>query len=481
MLHSHFGSEMSYFKWLKICNLFYLLDIVKNNEGHLHMKSFELRRYKDIIAVKNPQGSITGFHASNMEVAELSEDIFSLMAPISVLESQIPETFTELAEKSLDTALLLKEWNEEVNPHAETLKLEFGIKTITLNVNQICNLKCVYCAAGGDGTYGSAINKVEIEKTLPQLRFFAEKLNKEHTLKINIIGGEPLLYPEAIKAIHDYLAALSAELNIRTQVALITNGTLLKGKVLELIRTLKIHLTFSFDGEPEVNDISRPTKNNTSSTELILEALQELNENKGNILSWGISCVFTQHHKSLLKTYQFFKTLSPDWIDFQYDVGLFEEQLQQNYLQGLREIAEVAFLAEGEAGLRQIRNFDGLITNLDRQLRIENHCGAGKSFLMIDAKNQLYTCPWDVGQKHEQVGENKQLDHDKLANYSESLIKLNNCSTCWARHLCGGGCMFINKSKNFDKHKKDTLFCERIRSLILILLPYYKQLRTAQT
>lgn len=99
---------------------------------------------------------------------------------------------------------------------------------------------------------------------------------------------------------------------------------------------------------------------------------------------------------------------------------------------------------------------------------------------MMDAKNRLYTCPWVVGEKDEVVGVGEQLDHDKLSKYSKSLIELNNCQSCWARHLCGGGCMYIHRAHTGDKHKKDDLFCERTRSLILTTIMYYKLSRTNQ-
>ena len=39
----------------------------------------ELRRYKDILAIKSPQGDMVGFHARNMEVAELSSELWAAL------------------------------------------------------------------------------------------------------------------------------------------------------------------------------------------------------------------------------------------------------------------------------------------------------------------------------------------------------------------------------------------------------------------
>ena len=127
----------------------------------------------------------------------------------------------------------------------------------------------------------------------------------------------------------------------------------------------------------------------------------------------------------------------------------------------------------------KISIFDHYFKMLDSQQRIENHCGAGKSYLMVDAKNRLYSCVWDANNKKDLVGQNEQLDSEALAKYSKPLIELNNCQTCWARFLCGGGCMHINKSHSGNKNQKNILFCERTRSLILTALLYYKRARAA--
>ena len=140
-----------------------------------------LKRFQDIIAVKTEptdsasgsgQSVITAFHARNLEIAEMSEAAFNEMTDIQFKTSQVPES----KEHSADAEALqsLKDWNAENNPDVKSGKVSFGIRSLTLNVTQICNLKCTYCAAGGDGTYGEAINKVNVEKTLPQLKFFLE-------------------------------------------------------------------------------------------------------------------------------------------------------------------------------------------------------------------------------------------------------------------------------------------------------------------
>lgn len=443
------------------------------------MKPLELRRHNEIIAFKAEDDSITALHAYNLEVAEISEESFAQMTPIAITDGSIPDVKLPVNPEEIEALAALSEWNLEENLNAKSGKIEFGIRSITLNVNQICNLKCAYCAAGGDGTYGEAMNKISVEKTLPQLKFFISKLNPGQKFSISFVGGEPLLHPEAILAIHNYIFDEAKVKQIVPVLQIVTNGTLLQGKTLEIVRSMKIQLKISLDGTKEYNDVARPTKNGQSSTDMVLAGIKEISKDRGNITSFGLSAVCSKKSPNMLDTYKFFETLNPDWCDFTFDVTDSSPDVQKAYIEQHKQIAALAFNTGGEAKLRKIMAFDTYFSILDSQRRIENLCGAGKSYLAVDAKNRLYPCVWEAGNKTEVVGQNEQLDHDELAKYSKSLIELNNCQTCWARHLCGGGCMYVNKMNSGDKHKKDQSFCERTRSLILTTLTYYKITRAA--
>lgn len=436
----------------------------------------EIRRYKDIIAIKidpdktGPENFVA-YHARNLEVAEISAEAFHEMTPITLNSGAIPDPNPTL---DPDARTQIETWNNDENFQGHKGHLGFGIRTVTINVTQICNLKCHYCAAGGDGTYGDPVAKISIEKTLPQLKFFIDQLKDNQKFTISFVGGEPLLYPEAISSIYNYVTELTKTKNFKPVFSLTTNATLISDAVKNILRKMKLHITVSLDGTQAINDKVRPTKDGSSSTALTIQGLKQLSEIHNEIGSFGISAVATVDHLKIQETYSFFKTFNPDWYEFNFSYTEKSQSAQNEYLAQMNLIAQMAYADGGEAELRKIKTFDLYFKLLDDQQRIENHCGAGKSYLMIDARNQLYTCPWVVGEKDEIVGLGSVLDHKKLEKYQKPLIELNNCQTCWARYLCGGGCMFIHRAHTGDKHKKDDLFCERTRGLILTTLMYYK-------
>lgn len=440
----------------------------------------EIRRHKDIIAFRQTDGSsraddsIVAFHARNLEVAEVTADLFNQMTPIDLSMGLIPDSQLNL---SFQEAQQLEDWDAENNSEVKNGKLGFGIRSITLNVTQICNLKCHYCAAGGDGTYGDPVTKISIDKTLPQLKFLIEKVPAGRKFHISFVGGEPFLYPEALRAIYDYTTELGRQLEVDVSHTITTNGTLFSDAAIALLKGMNIHLTISLDGAASINDVVRPTKDGRSSTAQIIAGLKKIETIRENLLSLGISGVFSKENSDLISAYEFYQSLQPDWMEFNFAYDENSAEFQKSYLSQLEQVAAHLWASEGEEGLRRLKTFDLYFKLLDNQQRVENHCGSGKSFLMIDAKNQMFPCVWSPNNKSELVGKDSNLHQELMADLQKPLIELNNCQTCWARYLCGGGCMYVNKVHGKNKHDKNSLFCERTRSLILTAIAYYKRSR----
>lgn len=425
----------------------------------------QFRRHQDIVAFKNAGQAPVAFHARNLEVAQISEELWSEMSASTAIA-------TSEAHQDLEN------WNRETNPDVKSGKIEFGIRSLTINVTQICNLHCTYCAAGGDGSFNDPVQKISVEKTLPQLQFFLARVKDGSKFHITFLGGEPLLFPEGMKLIADYVDQKITGRGIRATYTVVTNGTLLtQTKVLDLLARLKANITISIDGPAEINDIYRIGKNKKGSTAQTQAGIEALLARKGEMGNIGLSGVFGRQNMEIEKAYAFYSAFDVDWFEFNYEYGEKDENSHQLYMLKMTELAERAYARGGEQELRRIRVFDHYFHSLDSQQQVENYCGAGKSFLMVDARNELYTCPWVVGRSAEKVAVSGDPTTLAVAGYQEPLIEKHGCGNCWARFMCGGGCMFINQLKTGDKHRKDLQFCERTKHLISLALLYYQRSR----
>ncbi len=438
----------------------------------MQQSGLQIRRFKDIVAFKQGEDGPLAFHSRNMELAEISDEAWQSLPSTSFLTADTQVSDKNFASSS-EAASELREWEISENSEASAIPLKFTIRSVTINVTQICNLHCTYCAAGGDGTYGDSIKKISVEKTLPQIRFFLDQLTPGSSFHISFLGGEPLLYPEAMKAIAEYTKEEGAKKNISASFKVTTNGTLMTDKNIAMLNEIGCAVDISLDGPAEINDSRRPDRAGRGVTAKIIEGLRRLALSRDKIPYVELHCVMDPNHYDVNSTYQFFKTLPVDRFEFTYSVNETSTDSSQKFVESYEKAAEQAFLIGGEKELRRFHIFDRYFTVLDNQERIENHCGLGKTLAVIDARNRIFNCPWTVGDQKNQIGNGTTLDYDQLEKYSQNQVDMNKCGNCWARFLCGGGCSFVHESLDGQNMNKKNDFCFRTRYLAAVVLKYY--------
>lgn len=423
-----------------------------------------LKQMQNLLALRTQSGEVIGFHSEKLEVAKLSEAAWIAM-------DEAPGASSALS--------ALQKWNAEPSPDTTADETPtHQVRSMTLNVTQVCNLHCVYCAAGGDGSFGDPVKRISIDKTLPQLRFFLGKLQPGDEFRLTFLGGEPLLYPEGIELIVDDVNEFAARKNLHVQFVVVTNGTQFHERSIQLLQKMQAQVTISIDGPAEINDRLRPNKGGQGVSEKTIKGIRELLLHKAKIGRIGFSGVFGSRNPDLLAAYHFYQSFDIDWFDFTFDHLETCKEVSDSYTAELGKVAALAFQEGGEKQLRKIKLFDTYFEILDQQKKVKNFCGAGKTFLIADARNHLYACPWLVGRKDEIVGTGENLFSEKLVAYQKPLVELNSCQDCWARFVCGGGCMFIHENKTGHKHHVDENFCERTRHLIASALMYYEKCRS---
>ena len=442
----------------------------------LNTDTTEIRRHKDFVAFKKPGVAPYSFHARNIQVAEISEDLWNSLPEGSFTSA---EEFEIKEDQNDETSKIIKIW-EELEGTAQLESRARNKFNLTLNVTQLCNLHCHYCAAGGDGTYGDPVGQISVAKTLPQVKMLMDRIPEGGVFNITFLGGEPLMYPKAIQLIGEYTRELATSKNIQAGFQIITNGTLINNEVLDLLAPLKPTITFSLDGPPEINDSRRPQRNGKSSTDQAIKGLEALVARKAEFGTILMHAVFNKSHLDVVKVWEFYQGFNIDKMEFTYDVTEKDEVSNQAFTDSLKQAAALAFAKGGEKELRRIHFFDLFFDQLDNQYKKENHCGTGKSLLSLDSRNKFYQCPLEVSFKERMVGEDSSVNWNSLKPLEKPLIELNNCQTCWARHMCGGGCLFNHESLTGDKHTKHVTYCFRTRHLLSEVFMYYKNCRETE-
>jgi signal peptidase I len=94
------------------------------------------------------------------------------------------------------------------------------------------------------------------------------------------------------------------------------------------------------------------------------------------------------------------------------------------------------------------------------------HCGAGRWYWAVSSSGKIYPCHRFIGDDRFLAGHisNASIDikiSSQFAGVSNS--KKATCQTCWARHLCGGGCSYNAISHNKPLNGIDDSVCTNIK------------------
>ena len=114
---------------------------------------------------------------------------------------------------------------------------------IQLGIN--CNYKCSFCLQAQEGAKLSSpvVRGEKLAKFMRQLEM--AELKFDNLKKIELWGGEPLVYWKTLKELIPTLREKFPEVEIST----ISNGTLMTDEILEFFIRHRICLTFSHDAQ----------------------------------------------------------------------------------------------------------------------------------------------------------------------------------------------------------------------------------------
>jgi len=174
--------------------------------------------------------------------------------------------------------------------------------TIIVVPTERCNARCSYCFEPNEVHEG-----LGVEYSFTKIKQSLEEIwdGKYHKSGVCLHGGECTLVPidefeKLLKLIYD----LSWKRNDGTvgkkgAVSIVTNGTLLTDKHIELFKKYNVHVSISIDGPPELNIQRGPDPTSKTVTKLynlkLVETIKKLREND---VSVSIMCILTRDNAS---------------------------------------------------------------------------------------------------------------------------------------------------------------------------------------
>jgi uncharacterized protein len=410
-------------------------------------------RWADHRVFPRPEGAVV-FGVDDASLFLLPDEARDVLArwrgrePLAMDEA--PPADREVLEALRDARLLvpaeLRSRRRPVPPDPEGAPLA----TLVLQVAQDCNLRCGYCYASG-GTYGHEARLMTPDSARKAVRRLVASSGDLEEVTLVLFGGEPLLNRPALEAAVEEIEAVAHEAGKAVNLSLTTNGTLLDAATVAFLHTHHIGVSVSLDGPPDLHDANRPYADGAGSYASVVRGLRLLLDGSPRPVAARVTLTPAQWDR----VPEVFEHLLG--LGF-HEVGiapaspatddLLPSKREEDAL--LRGFETLARRFEEEARQGRVLPFSNLLDLLGRlhagQVR-SLPCGAGFGYLAVDASERLYLCHRLAGEAAFCVGDlDRGPDAVRTRGCLESLAepRREECSRCWARTLCSGGCHYEN-------------------------------------
>ena len=320
---------------------------------------------------------------------------------------------------------------------------DLGLKAICLNMAHDCNLACRYCFVPENVR---SQEKIMSRETITKALDFLISETPYQYLTVDFFGGEPLLNFEGIKFAVDY--AEEHGQNKKWKFTVSTNTLLLDEEKLSNMKDHHFSFVLSCDGRPEVHDAYRVTPGGCGSSQVVANRIREFMA-AGAADEYYIRGTYTRNNLDFTNDVRYLAGLGAESISLEPVVAskdvpysLREEnipELQAEYYRLARALRELERKGKGISFYHYSLDLLGGPCVAKRL----TGCGAGYHYLAITPAGEIYPCHQLVGHPEYLLGDlQRGIINRKLQDkFREAHIyRKEDCSSCWARYLCGGGC-----------------------------------------
>lgn len=384
--------------------------------------------------------------------------------------------------------------DEPAAPRADLPPMPFPLATLVLNVTNKCNLSCTYCYEYGEdkltGDESSGKARMDDKTARDSIDFLMRSSGDRPQVSITFFGGETLLNFDAIKTATEYAEEQGNKNGKRVHYSLTTNATLLTDDIVDFLTSHRFGITISIDGDKDEQDRHRSYKSGKGSFDVIEPRIRNLlKKNKErNGRAVGARVTVTAGATPVVATYRYLvDDLGFDEVGFapvtaglgrDYALG---EQGYERLLQEFGELGEEYVQAASRGESHGFSNLGDLVRELHQGVNKAHPCGAGLGLVGVSTEGEIGLCHRFVESKSHSIGTVQEgLDQAKRAAFLEQahIDKKTDCTQCFARPLCAGGCYHEAHVRYGEATKANLHYCEWIRGFIDLGLKSYGRIQS---
>ena len=347
-----------------------------------------------------------------------------------------------------------------------------------LILTEQCNFACKYCFLGNSSQNPKATDfPMSKDTAMKALEFFAEqtRYNPEYfNEEKNIIfyGGEPLLNFETLKFVVQKSREFQ-EKNLISQnlhFSIVTNGTLLDQEKIQFLINNRIETSISLDGATQKANSSRIYKNGAIVHDDVLRKIA-LSKNLG--LDVGLSVTLTEEAledmNSLITLLQKLDIKSLCFNLLHRNENL---KIDEDYYRRASDFIIKFYNATKDSGIYEERFARKLQSFVAQKIYFSDCAATSGNQIVITPDGKVGICQACTEKREyfiSDVNASKQnLNQDtNILNWQKfTPIFKNECVSCEALGICGGGCPVNARSLN----EIDSLFCVHAKKSLEFLI-----------
>lgn len=366
-------------------------------------------------------------------------------------------------------------------PEHTVREFDGKVKSMCLNISHLCNLRCKYCFAG-DGSYNTAEQNMSLQTAKNAIDFLIKKSDDRVNLEVDFFGGEPLLNMGVVIDTVKYARAKEKEFNKNFRFTITTNAYALTPEIMEFLDKEMYNVVLSIDGRESVHNTVRRTAGGKDSFEVALKNSLEFAKIRGD-RQYYVRGTFTDKNKDFTKDalalhdYGFdMISLEPVVLPDGHELAIKEQDIPM-LCKEYEVLAKEYLTRRANGKWFSFFHFNMDIYNGPCEHKRVASCGAGTEYIAVTPSGTMYPC-------HQFAGNSKYVVGDVNKNTYENIIPLNfwahnniraksECSKCWAKYFCSGGC--AANAVNFNKAitKPHAISCALMKKRIECALGIY--------
>lgn len=339
-------------------------------------------------------------------------------------------------------------------------KKSADVRLLKIQLGLSCNYSCDYCSQRFVER-PKETSKKDIEEFMSKLANL--NFEEERGLKIELWGGEPLVYWKTVKPLVEALQEKFSSWKKKPRFSMITNGSILTPEIAFWLMANDFSIAISHDGPGQATRGPDPF-DDPEKKKLILDLWRQMHR-QGRM---SFNSMLTSTNYSRKEIYDWFVELTGDetvrlgegaMVDA-YDAGGMANLLdtKAKHFAFRKQAFNDIYSTDGDIGftgiIQKIDGFTNSILTHTPASKVGQKCGMDmEDVVAVDLRGNVLTCHNTSAEQMAPNGESHKIGH--LSDMSS--VKLSSathwrnrehCSSCPVLHLCQGSCMF-NEGDNW--------------------------------